>query len=85
MVATGTGLSPATGDKLVQLASGHVGEKYVLGVLVPKNNPNWEGPWDCAEFASWVTFQCAATLYGCNRDFGDPATADAYKIGRAHV
>jgi len=37
-----------------------------------------KGPWDCAEFASWVTFQAADKLYGCDREFGDPATADAY-------
>jgi N-acetylmuramoyl-L-alanine amidase len=55
-----------------------VGERYVLGALAPKDSPNWTGPWDCAEFASWLVFQIAARLYGCRRDFGDPATADAY-------
>jgi len=46
--------------------------------MVPKNNPNWKGPWDCSEFTSWIVFQAAARLYGCDRDFGDPATADAF-------
>jgi hypothetical protein len=71
-------LVPATGEDIFQLASQHIGEKYVFGVLVPKDNSSWKGPWDCAEFASWVTFQAAARLYGCDRDFGDPATADAF-------
>jgi murein L,D-transpeptidase YcbB/YkuD len=70
--------SPITGQDLVELARQHVGEKYVLGVLVPKDNTNWKGPWDCAEFASWVTFQMAAKLYGCDNDLGNPATADAF-------
>jgi hypothetical protein len=67
-----------TGQSIVQLARVHIGEPYVLGALAPKDNSNWTGPWDCAEFASWVTFQAASTLYGCDRNFGDPATADAF-------
>ncbi|MGO9273632.1 MAG: peptidoglycan-binding domain-containing protein [Terriglobia bacterium] len=66
------------GETVLQLARPHVGEKYVLGVMVPKNNPNWTGPWDCSEFASWVVFQAAAKLYGCDRDNGNPSTADAF-------
>ena len=68
----------ATGQDVLQLAQRHVSEKYVLGVLVPKDNPLWTGPWDCAEFASWLIFQTAKILYGCDRDYGDPSTADAY-------
>ena len=72
------------GNALVQLACKLVGEKYVLGAFAPKDNPGWTGPWDCAEFASWLVFQIAARLYGCRRDFGDPATADAYTGYWAH-
>lgn len=68
----------ATGADIVSLAQQHVGEKYVLGVLVPKNNPNWHGPWDCAEFASWVIYQASSRLYGCDNDSGNPASADAF-------
>jgi N-acetylmuramoyl-L-alanine amidase len=78
MATPGTAVSQATGDRILQLAKQHVGEKYHLGVPVPKNNPNWTGPWDCAEFVSWMVFQTSASLYGCDRDFGNPATADAY-------
>ena len=78
MGTPGPAVSPITGDLIVQIAKRHVGDRYVLGVLVPKNNSNWKGPWDCAEFVSWAVFQCAQTLYGCERDDSDPATSDAY-------
>ncbi|MBS0498831.1 MAG: peptidoglycan-binding protein [Proteobacteria bacterium] len=67
----------ATGQDLYNLAMLHKGEKYV-NVLVPKDNPNWKGPWDCAELASWAVFQTAGVLYGCNNDDANPAVADAY-------
>lgn len=78
MSSTAPVLSPITGQDMLQVARRHIGEKYVLGILVPKDNANWKGPWDCAEFASWVTFQTAAKLYGCDNDAGNPATADAF-------
>ena len=78
MSTLAAGPGPAIGNGLLQLARQHVGERYILGALAPKNNPDWTGPWDCAEFASWLVFQIATKLYGCRRDFGDPATADAY-------
>jgi N-acetylmuramoyl-L-alanine amidase len=78
MATAGFSTNPVTGDQVIQLARRHLGERYVLGVLVPKDNPNWKGPWDCAEFVSWATFQTATTLYGCDRDHGAPATADAF-------
>ena len=68
----------STGEEILRQARQHLGEKYVLGALAPKNNPQWTGPWDCAEFTSWLVFQVAGKLYGCNRNSGDPATADAW-------
>jgi putative peptidoglycan binding protein len=68
----------ATGEHLVQLGRKHIGESYVLGALAPKDNSRWTGPWDCAEFASWLVFQAAGKLYGCHSDKGPPASADAY-------
>jgi N-acetylmuramoyl-L-alanine amidase len=68
----------ATGEEVVQTAETRIGEKYVMGTLVPKNNSNWQGPWDCAEFASWCVYQVTQRLYGCNDDSGNPASADAY-------
>ena len=69
---------PVKGDRILQLGRRHIGESYVLGSLAPKNNPRWTGPWDCAEFASWLVFQAAQVLYGCASDSNDPASADAY-------
>jgi hypothetical protein len=67
----------ASGADIVALAKTRIGEKYV-NVQVPKNDPNWRGPWDCAEFASWLVYQTAGILYGCTDDTTDPAKADAY-------
>jgi murein L,D-transpeptidase YcbB/YkuD len=67
----------ATGAEMVTLAIPHVGQEYE-NVLVPKNNANWRGPWDCAEFMSWLVFQGAGILYGCLDDNANPAEADAY-------
>jgi hypothetical protein len=66
-----------TGRGILARARQHVGEPYV-NVQVPKNNANWHGPWDCAEFASWLVFQEAGILYGCIDDNAAPAVADAY-------
>jgi N-acetylmuramoyl-L-alanine amidase len=67
----------ATGTAMLELARRHVGDKYE-NVTVPKNNANWRGPWDCAEFMSWLVFQEAGFLYGCFDDDGNPALAEAY-------
>lgn len=66
-----------TGKAMVELARQHVGEDY-RNVLVPKNNANWRGPWDCAEFMSWLVFQEAGFLYGCFDSEADPALVEAY-------
>jgi N-acetylmuramoyl-L-alanine amidase len=67
-----------TGKDFLTTAARHIGERYILGALAPKNNPDWKGPWDCAEFVSWVVFQVVGRLYGCARNNADPASADAY-------
>ena len=66
-----------SGAGMLQRARKHIGEPYV-NVQVPKDDPNWHGPWDCAEFVSWLVFQEAAILYGCEDDKAPPAKADAY-------
>lgn len=65
------------GEKLLKLARTRIGQKYV-NVLVPKNNPDWSGPWDCAEFTSWLVWQIGGFLYGCTDPAGDPALTEAY-------
>lgn len=54
----------ATGKQVIELAAGHIGEKYVLGALVPFENPFYKGPWDCAEFVSWVVYRTAGIKVG---------------------
>lgn len=67
----------ATGAELLELASRHVNQTYVLGAKVPKDNPHWTGPWDCAEFASWCLYQVSRKIFGCDQA-RNPSTADAY-------
>jgi hypothetical protein len=67
-----------TGKDVVSLASKHLNEAYVLGAFAPKDNAKWKGPWDCAEFASWVTFQTTGLLLGCTNNNDAPARADAF-------
>lgn len=68
----------AKGEKILEIGARHLGEEYILGTLVPKDNKNWRGPWDCAEFLSWCVFQAAGILYGCDDNSKPPASADAY-------
>jgi murein L,D-transpeptidase YcbB/YkuD len=67
----------ATGQQMLDLAVTRLNQKYDF-VLVPKNNANWQGPWDCAEFMSWLVWQVGGYLYGCTNNKGNPATAEAY-------
>lgn len=53
-----------TGDDIVLLGDQHVGEPYALGTLVPKDDANYKGPWDDAEFVSWLYYQTFGMLYG---------------------
>lgn len=67
----------ATGDAILGLARKHLGQAYVLGARAPMANPNWAGPWDCAEFVSWCVYQATGVLYGTEpRD--NPVLADAF-------
>ncbi len=67
----------ATGIEMLRLAETRIGEKYV-NVCIPKNNKDWHGPWDCAEFMSWLVYQVGGFLYGCVDNNGNPATVEAY-------
>lgn len=69
----------ATGKDFLDVAAKHLGEKYDgNGPLAPKNNPNYKGAWDCAEFVSWCIYQITGQLFGCNNNHGNPAAADAF-------
>lgn len=67
-----------SGQEVYNLGTHHVGEKYHFGALVPKDDKDYKGPWDCAEFASWIIYQLTGRLYGCANNNGDPSGADAW-------
>lgn len=67
-----------TGQDIFNKALTMKGRPYVEGTLVPKNDANWNGAWDCAELVSWAVYQVAGILYGCTNDHASPAWADAY-------
>lgn len=66
-----------TGSDLFGRAEQHIGEKYGHD-RVPKDKADHTGPWDCAEFASWLVYQETGRLYGCDNNGSAPETADAY-------
>jgi N-acetylmuramoyl-L-alanine amidase len=51
-------------NKLIEASVAHIGEEYVFGSIVPMNNPNWKGPWDCAEFVTYIVHSITNVLYG---------------------
>jgi N-acetylmuramoyl-L-alanine amidase len=63
-----------TGKDLLELAATRIGEDYVYGANVDLDDPDWHGPWDCAEFCTWVVKQVTGKTYGCldNSDTDDP-------------
>ncbi|MFZ5449602.1 MAG: transglycosylase SLT domain-containing protein [Thermodesulfobacteriota bacterium] len=66
-----------TGQDLLNFAATRIGQEYVFGADVPTDNPDWNGPWDCAEFVTWVVYHVSGNLYGCV-DNGNPVNCDAY-------
>lgn len=56
------------GEAILALAATRVGDRYVLGTLTPMRDPNYHGPWDCAQLASWALYQVAKVVYGCASD-----------------
>lgn len=68
----------ATGNDIYAKALTRKGQPYIEGTLVPKDDSNWSGPWDCAELCSWAVYQVADVIYGCTNDNALPAHADAY-------
>lgn len=68
----------ATGEDFLDLAASRIGEEYVYGANVDLEDHNWHGPWDCAEFCTWVVKQITGQVYGCldnsDRDNPEPYT-----------
>lgn len=53
-----------TGREIVDLARTRIGQEYVFGVRVDLLDPGYAGPWDCAEFATWLCFQTTGRILG---------------------
>lgn len=70
----------ATGADLIRLAETYVGGRYVLGIVVPKDQASYpkDKGMDCAEFVSYVIAQVTGRLYGCTNDNAPMSVADAY-------
>ena len=73
-----------TADDMVKLAMQHTGEKYDLGADVPLDDANWTGPWDCAEFASWLVFQMTGTVMGCTNNAAPLKKVEPFSGAWAH-
>ena len=66
-----------TGQQILDRARQDIGKRYVYGAFVPKDYPNWPGPFDCAEANSYWVYQVAKILFGTS-NHTDPKTADAW-------
>lgn len=66
-----------SGQDVLDVGSTKIGQKYVLGAVVPLDNPNWKGPWDCAEFTSWCAYQAYGLIFGAG-NAKTPAKAEPY-------
>lgn len=73
------GWNMATGQDFLDVAAKHLEEDYDRhGPVAPKNDPDYRGPWDCAEFVSWCVYQVTGQLLGCENNHGNPASANAF-------
>lgn len=73
-----TTVSLPTGADIVALVRPKIGQKYVFGARAPKDDAGYNGPWDCAELASWAVCQATGKLYGCTNNGDALGQADAY-------
>jgi peptidoglycan hydrolase-like protein with peptidoglycan-binding domain len=64
------------GEDIIEIARPHLGEKYVFGARAQLTNPNYRGPWDCAEFATWCAYQAYDLVFGASNK--NPRKADPY-------
>lgn len=69
--------------ELVELARTRTGQDYELGADVPLDDHEYAGPWDCAEFLSWLVYQKTRRLIGCVDNGVAVALAEPYSGGWA--
>lgn len=76
-VAVPAEVGEATGEQIIKLAETKIGQPYILGARAQMANSKWNGPWDNAEFVSWIVYQVSHRLVG-TRPSDDPISADAF-------
>lgn len=59
------------GREVLDIARNHLGQRYVFGARAQLSNPAYRGPWDCAEFCTWVVYQAYQITFGTTAS-GDP-------------
>ena len=52
------------GQDVIALARTKIGQSYELGATPDFDNQHETGPWDCAEFCSWVLYRLTGQAYG---------------------
>lgn len=66
------------GMDIITVGSSRIGQAYVLGANVPLDKPTHNGPWDCAEFASWCVYQAYEGMRFGFKPVGNIAHAEPY-------
>lgn len=62
-----------TGQDLLNQAKKSLGDEYIYGADVDLDDPNWPGPWDCAEKVTYDVFRVTGKIYGAlDRDSDNP-------------
>ena len=51
--------------QMIALAETRIGEEYDWGADVDIDDEDWHGPWDCAEFTTWLYYQTTGKVFGC--------------------
>ncbi len=64
------------GEDVLPFARSKLGQAYKYGSGVVLSNPHHNGPWDCADFASWCAYQAYGIIFGAYGN--DPFTAEPY-------
>lgn len=67
----------ATGKDILSIANMHIGQQHIFGAFIPKNNSDWKGPWNTAEFTSWCIYQVSGKIFGCDDNSLPPDRARA--------
>ncbi len=56
------------GAAILDIAGRHLGQPYAFTPTPDYDDPNWQGPFDCAEYASYSAWRAYRIAYGVVRD-----------------